>query len=265
MERCAASVPDWHDAAAYAPLVAADRAILAWEWLRRLPAYRDAAARSFDDGCAWPARGWGLHLFEDPDLAAPCARPVWTAAALDAVLTANLAPAAASGSPDFSRDSHLVTAISEGGSERLLFSDGWRAIRVDLARGNTREGPVDLTFTLAGPPRLAAPLLSLRRLESLLRTGGFARALHQPVPRARRELLLLRTADALGAGAQTREIAAVLLHHAAQAPKWREERPELRLQSQRLVRDARARLAGGYRGLLRRSSPQSQRVEHDTR
>ena len=37
-------MPDWRDAAAYEPLLEADRSLIAWEWLRRDRGYREAAA-----------------------------------------------------------------------------------------------------------------------------------------------------------------------------------------------------------------------------
>jgi hypothetical protein len=33
---------EWHDAAAYAPLLEADHSLFAWEWLRRDPAWHSA-------------------------------------------------------------------------------------------------------------------------------------------------------------------------------------------------------------------------------
>src|SRR5574338_1177253 len=79
-------VPDWKDAAAYAPLLHADRAVIAWEWLRRDSSYRQAAEAAIarrsvrtrmalDDEPT--AAAWGLHAFEHPALSAPLARPVW--------------------------------------------------------------------------------------------------------------------------------------------------------------------------------------------
>jgi hypothetical protein len=252
MQRRCPFLPDWRDAAAYAPLQAADRGVLAWEWLRRVDGYRAAAhAAARHDPRA--AGDWGLVRFESPDVAAPKARPLWTAAAYDAVLLAAvIAGAQRQRGADLARLGAMVTVVRMPACEHLLLSDGWRAIRLDLEPGAPRAGPAQLVFRLEGPPRLAAPLRALRQLEALLRRRRFVRALHPSEPRARREVLLLRTADALADGATQRAIAAALLHPAAARPGWRDERPELRLQAQRLVRDARERLQGGYRDLLRR-------------
>lgn len=245
------AIPDWRDPAAYAPLLAADRAILAWEWLRRIPAYRSATFVRESVRVEAGAVDWGLHRFENPDCGAPIARPMWTRKVYDAVLSADARPASRSCGFDPAALGHLLSIALDGGGERLLLCDGWRAIRLDLCMGSAGRGGVELRFLLPGPPWLSPPLLALRRFESLVRVGRLTRALHPPEPRARRQLLLLRTADALAAGAGQREIAACLLDPEANRVAWRDERPDLRLQAQRLVRDARAQLAGGYRSLLR--------------
>jgi hypothetical protein len=250
MEHHAASIPDWRDAAAYSGILGADRAMLAWEWLRRLPGYRTAAALGDQNGAG--AQRWGLHRFEDPDRAAPQARPMWTAEALDGVLAATATPAGPSDGTDLAGLSRWLTAARDGQAERLLVSDGWRAVRIDLTQGSALAGPVELRFAVPGPPRLAPQILSLRRLDSFLRTGRFVSTLHRPEPRARRHAHVLRAADALVAGASQREIAAALLDPAAARPCWREDRPDLRLQAQRLMRDARVLHAGGFRSLLGR-------------
>lgn len=65
-------LPDWHDAAPYARLVTLDRAGMAWEWLRRDPAYRlfhaesSSEHRGGEDGAVVralpqvPSARWGL-------------------------------------------------------------------------------------------------------------------------------------------------------------------------------------------------------------
>jgi hypothetical protein len=51
--------PDWRDAAVYAPVLAGGRQALAWELLRRDPAYRASVAKA---GLGGDASGWGLHF-----------------------------------------------------------------------------------------------------------------------------------------------------------------------------------------------------------
>lgn len=240
---------DWRNAAAYAPLLRADRSILAWEWLRRDPVYREAA----DAGAVRnrPA-DWGLHAFEPPDRAAPNARPLWRAEVHPPVLPAVAGPpVGAADAFDFARLGPLATIGSDAdGREHLLISDGLRAIRVDVEAGTLRRGPVRLLYLIAGIDSAERPLLTLRRFLALCRTGRFSPTLHPAEARAGRFILMLRAADALAEGATQREIAATLLSGDAAADRWRVSAPTVRARAQRLVRSARRLAGGGYRSLL---------------
>lgn len=252
------SAGDWKDAQAYVPLLGADRSILAWEWLRRDPAYRtaaEAAARA-PSVCArngsWGADRWGLARFEPPDLPAPLARPIWCADIHPPVLTAVASGTGSSADAfDLERFGGIATlTAASAGREHLLLSDGLRAIRLDLLAGTFRQGPVQLRYLLTGLAAAQRPLLTLRRLIALAGTGRFSRSLHPREPRARRWLLMLRTRDALAAGADQREIAAILFSPSARQSRWRSQAPSLRSQVQRLARGARVMADGGYRELL---------------
>lgn len=248
---------DWKDAAAYAPLLAADRSIFAWEWLRRDPAYRAAAEHALegigqiDDRSATPER-WGLHSFEPPDLPAPLARPVWNADIHSHILEVEAGrPTEASDSIDVARFGGGARLVTSDAREHLLISDGLRAIRLDVLAGTLAGGPARLRYRFSGLATAEQPLLTLRRLLALWRTGRFSRSLHPPEARAPRWLLMLRAHDGVVAGADQREIAAELLSREAGEPRWRSGSPSLRSQVQRLVRGARRMAAGGYLELLR--------------
>ncbi|MBX3562653.1 MAG: DUF2285 domain-containing protein [Sphingomonas sp.] len=246
---------DWRDAAAYAPLLEADRSILAWEWLRRDPAYRQAAGRWLrrpaSRGACEAAAAWGLHAFEPPHRPAPLARPVWRTDVHAHVLAA-MAVGAGPGPDafDLSRLEAMSTLVRTQGRERLLISDGLRAIRLDILSGSLAAGPVRLRYLLSGLDTAEKPLLTLRRLLALWRRGRFSAMLHPREPRAARWVLMLRAFDALGAGADQREIAEALLSDAAAGARWRTASPSLRSRVQRLVRGARRMAAGGYLRLL---------------
>jgi hypothetical protein len=139
---------------------------------------------------------------------------------------------------------------SAEGREHLLLSDGLRTIRVDVLAGSLARGPAQLFYLLAGFAAAERPLLTLRRLLALRRTGRFSRSLHPRETRAQRWVLALRAFDALATGAGQREIAALLLNREAGEPRWRSRASSIRSQSQRLVRSARRMANGGYRGLL---------------
>lgn len=247
----------WREAAAYAPLLRADRAAFAWEWLRRDPAYRAAATWAIEaGGRAATARDpatWGLHAFEAPGLAAPFARPVWRRERYPWVLQVFAeAPAAPSDAVDLLATSSMpAMVVGPDGREHLLISDGFRFIRLDVLEGTVRRGAVQLRYLLSGLASAEKPLLSLRRLLTFWRTGRFSSRLHLTDPRARRLVLLLRAHDAVAAGAGQREIAAELISPDAGGPRWRIREPTLRSRAQRLVRSARAMADGGHFTLLR--------------
>lgn len=246
---------DWRDAAAYAPLLGADRSIFAWEWLRRDPGYRAAALAEHPSaaGSSPAPERWGLDAFENPRLAAPDARPIWSAGVHGPVLPAlGAGPGPASDAFDLARFAAMATILKvPQGREHLLISDGLRTIRLDILAGTVTGGPVQLGYLLTGFEAAERPLMTLRRLLALQRTGRFSCLLHRPESRARRWILMLRTHDALAAGADQREIATALLNRAAAERRWRSDAPSLRSQVQRLVRAARQMASGGYRKLLR--------------
>lgn len=242
---------DWRDAAAYAPLLDADRPVFAWEWLRRDPDYRAAAQGASRDGGGFAdAAHWGLHRFEDPSRAAPAARPLWRADHHPYVLKAKAGPPAAPSDAFDARRLAAIATVAAGEGEHWLLSDGLRAVRFDLIDGTATQGPVELHYLLAGRASASGPLLALRRLLALAETGRFSRTLHPREPKAWRWVLALRTHDALAAGASQREIAAALLSGAAAEARWRVHTASQRSQVQRLVRTARRIADSGYRAFL---------------
>lgn len=247
---------DWRDAAAYAPLLAADRSIFAWEWLRRDPGYRAAAERAIQRGGQADEQllpeHWGLHAFEPPYLAAPHARPVWRADVHPRVLEVHAEPVVDSADVfDLQRFSSVSKIVEAPDAlEHLLISDGLRAIRIDVRAGSLTAGPARLRYRLAGFASAERPLLTLRRLLELGRTGHFSRSLHHRELRAKRWLLMLRVHDALASGADQRDIAAELLSSEAGEPRWRSRSPSVRSRVQRLVRNARLMASVGYLELL---------------
>jgi len=249
-------VPDWRNAAAYEPLLEADRSLFAWEWLRRDPTYQAAADRALQAGGRAAEAGeaperWGLHAFERPSATAPEARPVWSAEAHPFVLGVDAAQPNGEDDFDLARLGCVSTLLTAAdGREHLLISDGLRSIRIDVLEGSIASGPAELRYRLSGFAAAERPLLTLRRLLALWRTGRFCRSLHRRETRARRWLLMLRAHDALAAGANQREIAAELLGSRAARKRWRVEAPSLRTQVQRLVHGAARMAEGGFWPLL---------------
>lgn len=239
--------PDWRDAAAYSPLLEADRSLIAWEWLRRDISYRSAVR-----GSAAAAAKFGLIAFEPAELAVPNARPIWRSDAHPFVLPVSpvlLEPAEERFDPQ--QLGGFERVIARDNEEHLLLSDGLHSIRLDAPAGTFSMGPVALSYSVDRIPLAEPQILTLRRFIALYRSGRFSRMLHRPEPRSRRWILMLRAWDAILAGADQRHIAAALLSRSAGEPCWRSREPSVRSQAQRLVRSARAFGAGGFRLLLR--------------
>jgi hypothetical protein len=249
--------PDWRDPAAYAPLLEADRSLFAWEWLRRNADYRLAAEQALSAGyrdtppSVAPGH-FGLVAFESPRRAVPEARPCWRSDCHPYVLLTDAGEAKPTDDTfDPSSLGSIARIMVEHDSEQLLLSDGLRSIRLDGARGQFSSGPACLRYRIEGLVTAEPTLLTLRRFLAFCRAGGFSRSLHRREMRARRWILMLRACDGLASGADQRAIAAQLFSRSACEPRWRSREPSVRLQAQRLVRDARLAAAGGYRALLR--------------
>ncbi len=258
MQAECSSWPDWRDQAAYASLLNADRSLFAWEWLRRDPEYRAAAEAALSEGARTRqapsgAERFGLVAFEAPDLTVPEARPMWRSDVYRFVLPVDVRRGAvpAGDTIDVARMSDLARILADGGAEHLLLSDGLRSIRLDGPSGAFTSGPVCLRYSIEGLMAAEAPLLALRRILALCRTGRFSRSLHPREVRARRWILMLRAYDGLIAGADQRQIAEQLFSNSVVEPHWRSRESCVRSQAQRLVRSARQFAAGGYRWLLR--------------
>lgn len=249
--------PDWREEDEYAALLEADRPAFAWEWLRRTRGYRDA----WQEAMTAPGRSdhearaaaWGLHRLEPPELPALLARPLWRRDRHRYVLDASAEPCGpAEERLDLAAWKALATVHrSSAGEEHLLLSDGLRSIRLDIVAGTLQRGPARLSYRISGFADAAEPMMVLRRLLALRRTGRFSPGLHPTEVRARRWIQMLRGHDGEAAGASQREIAAILLSPEAASARWRIAEPTLRARVQRLVRNARWMAAGGYLTLLR--------------
>lgn len=247
---------DWRDAAAYAPLLRADRSLVAWEFLRRDPAYRAAATKALSAGMPQGFPGvepasFGLVVFEPPSLPVPFARPMWRADVHRMVVPVERGRAGRSEDQfDLDRLSSFARLETSPGHEHVLISDGLHCIRLDGSPGTFSAGAVKLRFTIEGMASAKIPLLVLRRLIGVTSSGSFSKRLHPPESRGRRWMLKLRAFDACCEGASLREIAAVLVRASAADPLWRQREPSIRSQAQRLARGGCRLAAGEYRRLL---------------
>ncbi|MBC9035138.1 DUF2285 domain-containing protein [Sphingomonas sp. JC676] len=144
-----------------------------------------------------------------------------------------------------------VTLLNISGAEQhLVLSEGARQIHLAVRSGSLLEGPVRLRYALDGFADLETKLLTLRRLAALWRLGRMPAELFPRDTRAPRWIEMLRTIDALQAGAEQREIAEALYGSSAVREEWRGRSDYLRLRVQRLVRSSEAMVEGGYLRLV---------------
>jgi hypothetical protein len=134
--------------------------------------------------------------------------------------------------------------------DRLLLSDGCRSVRLDVRGVGVGCSPVRLSYDLAGIQSLERPLLVLRRLRAVASCGRFRPSLHPRVRRAHRLVQLLRTHDAIDAGASQADIAQFLVRPGLERSRWRIHSPSIRSQAQRLVASARRMHEGAFWHLL---------------
>lgn len=251
--------PDWRDSSAYEWLREADPMFFAWEWLRRDPEYRkEALARhSQATGKQSPlileqpeAAKWGLHAFEDPRRSS-AARPLWLASHDRSVLRSS-AVKACDELDSFSLEKiQAVATVGLAGQEcRLLLCEGAHAVRIDVDGHQILTSPVHLQFRICGFEMARQSVRTWERLKQLMRRESLPPLLWRGFQARQRQLLLLRTFDALEAGATQRQIAAELIRTEAAIARWRAINPSLRSQAQRMVKGARLCAQGRFWSFL---------------
>lgn len=233
----------WAVSAAYLYTLDLDGPALAWEYLRRNPAYQS------DWRLQRSLVPWGVHRGEDPARDAREAQPLWITApdALLHVRGSTVRRSAAS--PRF--DLWLVP-----GRKRLVLGDASLTL---LAEVSSHRLQVSLAGDLGDgePYAVTVPLgRSLRgqldafNMQALALRGVTPSAM--PVRASSRAALLhlraLQALDGLQAGASHREIAQVLFGAETVAKRWQAD-GELRAQVRHLLRRAEAYMHGGYRAL----------------
>ena len=194
----------------------------------------------------------GCSFAEDPDTDASSARILWRSDRDPAILVARAEPTGRDDLDRFDLDALPETTTLLAGAnshEHLVITDGIHQLRLEI-EGTLLGGPVRLHYQLAGFEGVEHQLHTLRRLLALLRLGRFALGLEPAEPRVDRWILMLRAHDLDVLGASQREIARDLFGAERVAEEWRTTSDSLRLRVQRLLRDGRAMVNGGYRDLL---------------
>lgn len=254
-----AALPDaWPAAASYRYLDHAGPSGLAWEWLRRDPAYQAVAGTSAvahgDVTLLEPAPPdctgrWGCLAMPDASLGWTEAPVLWSAAVDASVLQVVALPVMDRQTEPFDLigSAARATVIRGENREHVLLGVGAGAIRLDVAGGSLLEGPVSLMHDLAGVVDLEPALVALRRFLEFRRTGHLT-VVPPAGQRLGRQVLALRVHDALVTGASIRDVGVMLFGLERVREEWAGE--ALKSQCRRLIAMARDMAAGGYRELL---------------
>ena len=235
-----ASTP-WCAAAAYLYALELEGPELAWEFLRRHPAYRVAWLGARRGQRSAIAQRWGLRVDLDPRLDARDVHPAWLDAE-DAM--PHLRPAGRRRMPqDLFFDLWGLPGRKEllhAGSDLILSTQGSRhRLRVSLSPALTDGAACRLSVPLGGD--IAAAALLQQALQ-----GEHSAPASQRVSRL--DLLHMRglqALDASRAGCSQRRVAEALFGADAVVGRWHAD-SELRAQVRYILSRAKALMAGGY-------------------
>jgi len=196
----------------------------------------------------------GSTFAENPEVTGAGARLIWTADIDPGTIEVEALPVSP-GSRDavdpavFGR--WLSISRREDSTEHVVIRDGFRRIRLDVVAGSLMQGPVFLRYRLEGIAALRPRVLPLRRLLALCAHRRFVASLFPPDPKMPRLIEMLRVHDGLVAGASLGDLAEALYGAGVHDADSARRSDSLRSRVRRLVREARAMAAGGYRRLMR--------------
>lgn len=234
--------------AAYLYLLHADSTSLAWEYLRRNPAYQQAAANEV------AAADWGLESFVDPLRDAVSASPSWLA---ERQLGLQLQPDldAEPGTPGF--DLWALAGRKQvehdGCKLRISCFTGFRVLRLAIAKG-LGHGMAYCYALKMGLCLCDAWRSWLDQLMRFDRQEPLGAATHpRPSRTTMTHLRTLIALDAQAAGASHRDIAVLLFGSDEADQRWHAD-SELRAQVRHLLKRGHAYVNGNYRKLLTATS-----------
>lgn len=138
-----------------------------------------------------------------------------------------------------------------GHSDHVLFSDGRRAIQVELLGGSLLQDAVQLQWQLSGLAGLPPKLAALQSLAAMQRLGRLPLALAPPLARRDRLVQALRAVDARTEAATLSDIATALFGMDRVRRDWSGPSDYLRSRTRRIARLGQSLVQGDYRHLLR--------------
>jgi len=241
---------DWRDSDSYLWVTALPRPALAWEFVRRSPAYREAyhSCDLSEHGAAWP-----MVRLENPCLDARHAVPAWTGGVCDEIL-----PLRTGAGPEEAIRAAInvdqlrcqMTTIEENaGTTHVLFAERGRQLHLAVEVDPT-AGLALMTPALAPMPLTWKRTLALPRLSDLAEHGELREHLYPAESRAPRFARILQALDGALAGARHRDIAVSLFGERRVTQDWASPDNHLRDHARRAVAQGRIMMAEGFVRLL---------------
>ncbi|MEG3089304.1 DNA -binding domain-containing protein [Sphingomonas sp. PB4P5] len=235
-----------------------DRADFAQEFLRRNANYR-AAWAAFIDVQETPkptqkthaeAHYWGLVRLFDPDRPVQSAPAIWRADSASQIVSLTPVPA---NFPDAAPLPHAISSadfVIDGACHLVLDVAGVRH-RLQVS-ATAKRAPLAILLPPLGDPLRAAACDAARRMFAHLSPAEPALLMQPRVLQRQRLSLLLRVLDASLAGASNRDIGVGIVYpwrKGTEALAWKASSERRRVQ--RLIAEAHALAATGYRQLLK--------------
>jgi hypothetical protein len=241
---------DWRDSDSYLWVTALPRPALAWEFVRRSPAYREAYQSSefSQRGSPWP-----MVRLENPRLDALHAVPAWTGSVCDEVLplrTGARPQDAIRAAINVDRLRCRMTMLEDAaGTTHVLFAERGRQLHLAV-EADPVAGLALMTPALAPMPLTVKRTLALRRLSDLAEHGELRQHLYPAESRAPRFARILQALDGALAGARHRDIAVSLFGERRVTQDWASPDNHLRDHVRRAVAQGRTMMAEGFVRLL---------------
>lgn len=226
----------------------------AWEFLRRLPAYRNAFTQYGAVG--EDARRWGLLRYEEPTLDARSASVFWRLEDCPSVLPLSVLKGADRQQLiPFNLD-HISCRIEFhhsdlGDRSDVLFMEEGRFLQVSISPTGDLKNALLFMPALDIPGNVTARAASFRRLNDLMQHGRLRQILYPQEPRAPRLSNVLKALDGSLAGLPHREIAMLMFSKERVEADWGGPQHHLRDQVRRAIGYGHNLMDGGYRQFLR--------------
>ena len=240
---------DWCDSDSYLWVTTLPRPAIAWEFVRRSPAYREAYYSNVVSERVLP---WPMVRLEDPCLDARHAVPVWTDGVFDEILPLRTgAPPqdAIRAAVDVGRLRCQMTTIEDTGTTHILFAERGRQLHLTV-EVDSAAGAALMTPALTPMPLTVKRTLALRRFSDLAEHGELREHLYPAESRAPRFARILQALDGALAGARHREIAVSLFGEQRVIQDWASPDNHLRDHVRRAVAQGRSMMADGFVRLL---------------